>query len=221
MKYIIGNFKQHKRLDEYIDWKNKFFTDDLVIPEGLVCVLAPTYLNLQDLYEYLKENDREDLFLASQDVSQYKQGKHTGLVGSDQVSDFATFAIIGHSERRADGDTLEIVNKKIGLAIENGLTPIVCFSDLSQYKSVFDNMDTKNILFAFEPLSAIGSGKPESPGVINDMVKATGLNKVIYGGSVDVDNISDYLKMSTVAGFLVGTATLDPLRFKALIKKFN
>lgn len=73
MKYIIANFKQHKRFDEYIDWRNKFFTKDLIIPEDLVCVLAPTYLYLQNLYEYLRENDREDLFLGSQDVHNTKK----------------------------------------------------------------------------------------------------------------------------------------------------
>lgn len=221
MNYLIANWKQNKTLSEFKEWVDAFFTSDLIIPENLVFIISPNYLLLPEFHNYLKELDREDIFLASQDVSQYEDGKHTGLVSAKQVSEFASFSIIGHSEKRSDGDSLEVVNKKIRLAIKNGLTPIVCFSDISQYKNISDNFDVKDLVFAYEPISAIGTGKPEDPKLVEEVINKTKLSRVLYGGSVDVDNIDNYLKMGTVTGFLVGTASLDPLKLKALVNKFH
>ncbi len=221
MKYLIANWKQNKTYQEYLEWRDIFFSDDLKIPESLVFIIAPNYLQMPNLAEFLIEKDMEDIFLASQDISQYTEGKHTGLIGADQVADFATFTIIGHSEKRKDGDTPIIVNEKINRAFEINLTPIVCFSSKEEYFFVKNNIDTKKIIFAYEPLSAIGSGNPETPEAIIKMANDIDLDNFLYGGSVDVDNISDYLKIGIVTGFLVGTASLDPIRLKSLINKLR
>lgn len=222
MRYIIANWKQNKTFKEYEMWRNAFFSTSLDVPEDWRIIIAPSALFISDLSNYIKELGINNILVASQDISHYENGAHTGLIGAEQFFGLITHTIIGHAERRKDGDSNDNINKKIEHAFEYGITPIVCFSDVKQLNAVRDYFGEKelwanNMMFAYEPINAIGTGKPMSPDLIDQFADSFNLEGLIYGGSVDVDNISNYLKLTTVKGILVGSASLNSEQFRLLI----
>jgi triosephosphate isomerase len=157
--------------------------------------------------------------LGAQDVSAFPDGAYTGEVGADQIKEFADFVIIGHSERRKyQGETVEQIAQKVIQAQAVGLTVILCVQD--ENDPIPDGVD----LVAFEPPSAIstfGVGKAEDPQEVNRVfnILQTKTNAVlIYGGSVDASDISNYRSVEHLSGFLIGGASLEPESFSQLIK---
>ena len=114
------------------------------------------------------------------------------------------------------GETDEQVNRKVRRAVEAGLQPIVCVSNMQELESL-ESVKNKvsQWIIAYEPLEAIGSGQPSKPKDVEVMVKAIKKkfkkSRVLYGGSVDLENVKTYLKVSD--GSLVGGASLDPRNF--------
>jgi triosephosphate isomerase len=151
------------------------------------------------------------LGLGAQTMWDLDAGPYTGEISPEMIVDCgATWVILGHSERRAtSGETDEDVQRKLEAALRFGLTPIVCVG-------------------AYEPIWAIGSGIPDDPesanavmGAIRASVDGLAGARLLYGGSVKPENIGRFVAQPNIDGALVGTASLDPRSFAALLANAN
>jgi len=187
------------------------------LPEGPEALLLAPFTFLDMISGYIRVNDLP-IQLGAQDVSPFDPGAFTGEINADQIKEFGGYVLIGHSERRANFlESNEIINKKVEKALKVGLKVIVCISELDQVKA----LESEDLVIAYEPLSAIGSGNPENPQDVKDFVNKIKEIKnvsVIYGGSVKSANVNNYTSLENISGVLVGSASLEVNSFSALIK---
>lgn len=164
--------------------------------------------------------------LCAQDCHWEESGAFTGGVSPERLKDLGVkYVIIGHSERRALGETEEIIEKKLRAALKAGLTPILCVGEKKREnaKKVINKQLKKNlkgVIIAYEPVWAIGTGNfcsPEKANQIRKFIKEKLNNKILYGGSVNSKIAKDYLKIG-FDGLLVGGASLDAKEFKKIAK---
>lgn len=177
-------------------------------------IIAPSFTFLSD---FSKAFMGTNIKIAAQNLSPFDEGAYTGEVNAKQIKDFATYVIIGHSERRSNfKETDEILESKVSLAIKYGLTPIYCVQD--EKTRVPQGVK----IIAYEPIFAIGSGTPDTPEnaqeVYNSFVSKDINTVVLYGGSVTAENINSFTKNGKIKGALVGGASLNPLEFIKIIK---
>lgn len=132
------------------------------------------------------------------------------------------YVIIGHSERRKlHKETDLLVNKKIKAALASGLRPIVCIASLAQLKNSLKGIDkTRDLIIAYEPLFAIGTGKACSVERAKKYRQKINFSQVLYGGSVKAENALDYVKKAGFQGLLIGGASLKDKEFAKIIKRF-
>ncbi|MBP9821272.1 MAG: triose-phosphate isomerase [Candidatus Pacebacteria bacterium] len=190
--------------------------------------------------------------LGAQDTFWEHEGSYTGEVSPDMIfSTKARYIIIGHSERRAQGDTDAIIAKKVHATLQFPLIPIICIGEekrdeeglylktvRNQIQSVIEGRsreDISRMVFAYEPVWAIGkqAERPCTPEECKDMIAlirreiadVTGSSElahdisILYGGSVDAENVSEFLTAGDANGVLVGRASLDVKIFGELLKK--
>lgn len=157
----------------------------------------------------------------AQDCFWEEKGAYTGEISPKMLRDLGVeYVIIGHSERRKYfKETDETINKKMKAVIKAGLKPILCIDKISQLPA----KKQKGLIIAYEPLFAIGTGKPCSPERAKKMriliQRKIGKNiKILYGGSVNSQNAKDYIKKASFSGLLVGGASLKPQEFLDIIK---
>lgn len=218
---IVGNWKMHKTLMESVQYI-EMAGEALNQLEHVEVVLCPPFTALA-VVEGLLRGTR--VRLGAQNVAAWKEGAYTGEVSATMVAAHCEYAIVGHSERRKMGETPELVNSKIRRATEAGLQPIVCVSNREEVEALMAVKDkVSQWTLAFEPLEAIGSGKPEDPEDVKQMMKfikqMMGSNtRVIYGGSVTAENVRQYVPLTD--GALPGGASLDPQGFLALCRQVN
>lgn len=191
----------------------------------------------------------EKAILGSQDIfyeNPKKGGAYTGAVSAAMAKSLgAKFAIIGHSERRAEGETDVTVNKKIRIALDAGLTPVLCVGESEAVRArgiaeakafvmlqltkdlAATTVKSKKIIIAYEPIWAIGTGNNDTPENAADMAifikelmaKHYKLKaSVLYGGSVNAKNITAFAREKEIDGFLVGGASADAKEWKSIIK---
>lgn len=241
---IVGNWKMNKNNAE----TEAFFEEvDPVAKsdKGLYGVGVP----FTDLRTAL--NDAENLIVAAENVHFADSGAYTGEVSVPMLEELGVkYCIIGHSERRQMfGDTDETVNKKAKRLLQSGITPILCIGeteeeyDAGKTKEVINNQlhgsladipaeEFENIVIAYEPIWAIGTGKSASVeiaeescktvrDVIRDMVgdEAAEAVRIQYGGSVKPENIEEYMAQPDIDGALIGGASLKPESFIEIIEK--
>jgi len=156
------------------------------------------------------------ILLGAQDISPFEMGAFTGEVTGSQLKEYVSFCIIGHSERRkyfAEDDALLV--KKAALAKREGIEVIYCVPD--SLTSI--PKDVK--IVAYEPVFAIGTGTPDTPDnaqkVIKEIKSKNNISLVLYGGSINKDNISKYFEKEDIDGVLVGTSSLDPDSFMQMM----
>jgi len=175
--------------------------------------------------------------LGAQDCFWQDKGPFTGQVSPIQLQSMGIkYCIVGHSEKRAVGDTDEMVNLKLKTLIQNGLTSILCVGfgttveqdDLevtdvlkNQLDADLAGVDSSKIIVAYEPVWAIGTGKnatPEHAEKVAIFVKTKyGAPKVLYGGSVNAGNAKEFLDQPNIGGLLVGGASLIAKDFNQII----
>jgi triosephosphate isomerase len=221
---IIGNWKSYKTSQETKDWFEKIALqkDLLRTIQDKEIVLCVPFTLLEVTKQLVSQYDLP-LQIGAQDISPFDEGKFTGEINGKQLQEFATHVIIGHSERRKNfGDTDEVVRQKIEKAYANNLTPIVCVSDLTQVQALGNLSHDKQMIIAYEPLFAIGSGTPDTPEnaekTCAEIKKAMPQAIVIYGGSVTSENVHSFTSQETIQGVLPGGASLDPEEFALLIQ---
>lgn len=236
MKYLVCNFKNKLNKEEIIKYSNKL--NELGI-KNVELVICPSNI-------YLSYFSGDNYKLGVQDISSFIDKTITGEVMGEQLRSMnVSYAIIGHSERRIYKNELNIdfINK-INNAIENDIKVIYCIGESLKEKEegntyivlekeiseVLNNVELKNIIIAYEPVWAIGSGKvptneeiKENIEFINKIIKEkydTKL-KVLYGGSVNKDNIKELNKIKNVDGFLVGGASTNIDSLESILLEFE
>lgn len=221
--YIIANWKENKSLRETNEWINAFTISDIDLTDREI-IICPSFTLLGFLKSKIIEKNLP-LKIGAQDVSHFEEGPYTGETSARQVKDYADFVIIGHSERRINfSEDESAISEKLGIANQVGLTSILCISSLDQISSQksFILNTGRDIIIAYEPISAIGSGNPDTPENAEDMAKKikeeVGGVKVLYGGSVNSENVNSFTKTPNIDGVLVGNSSLDPLEFLKIVK---
>lgn len=203
-------------------------------------VICPPVILLAEMKVILKQLASEfsiasSIQLGAQDVSEYGSGAFTGEISAEQLTDQGCgFVIIGHSERRQyQQESNERIAKKIQRALQAGLTPIVCigetlaqrqqrqtFEVLAQQLAVMDVCDRAEVILAYEPVWAIGTGNTASTEqvvevhqwIVNLLAQKQYKSvAVLYGGSVKPDNASQLFAQPSVSGGLIGGCSLDPI----------
>ena len=211
--------------------------------------IIPPFTDLRSV-QTLVDGDRLRITYGAQDLSPEKSGAFTGDISGSMLKKLdCTFVIVGHSERRAiHKESDELINRKIKAVLENEMTPIFCIGEelpiresgghvayvLEQLRAGlkgFHKPELKKIVFAYEPVWAIGTGKTATPedaqevcAAIRAELKKIGSDeigenaRILYGGSVKSANIVDIMRQSDVDGALVGGASLDPEEFARICK---
>ena len=248
-KIIIGNWKLNLDHLEAIQLLQKLnYSLEVNIEDKIDIVIAPSYTSLRSLQTII-DADNLKIKISSQDVSAYIEGAYTGEVSALQLSKLnITHSIIGHSERRiVFNETDATINLKVHNAVNNNLIPIVCFGeseeqrDTNAYLSYILNQvniavkglrkdKVEEIIFAYEPIWAIGTGKVASVENAIEVISSVKQEistkpfydeekiRFIYGGSVSPTNASELLNTKIIDGVLVGGASLDVDKFVQIIK---
>lgn len=243
---IAGNWKMNKVLTEaeqFIDeTKNNVPESEQV--ESIVCAPFPFLATL------VKQTEGTDLKIGAQNMHYEDNGAFTGEVSPLMLKGIGvTHVVIGHSERREIfAETDEVVNKKVHAAFNHGLTPIVCVGETleqrennetnehveNQVKKALEGLDqnqVNEVVLAYEPIWAIGTGKTASSEQANEVcthirhvVKesvssdAAEVVRIQYGGSVKPANVDELLGQSDIDGALVGGASLESDSFLKLVE---
>jgi len=215
--FIIGNWKSNETTPEVEKWFTEITNAQLAfkIDEKQV-VICPPFTLLSKVKELINQKNLS-FSVGAQDISPFGQGAYTGEENVNQIKEFADYVIVGHSERRKNfSETNEIISQKVRKAIEGNLKPIFCV------QGVETPIPQGIEIVAYEPVSAIGTGKPDTPedaeNVARIIKEKNGVQFVLYGGSVTDENVTDFTKLPSVDGVLVGGASLDAEKFSIIIK---
>ena len=175
--------------------------------------------------------------LGAQDVFWEEAGPHTGEVSAQMLKSCGVkYVIVGHSERRKNGETDQMIHLKLQAALQAELTPILCVgynvpkfsapeetmaSIREQLQINLEGIDPKNVVVAYEPVWAIGSGKAETPDHVERIAMFMrikfGIQTILYGGSVNAYDFRPFLEKE-IDGFLIGGASLIGSEFKTIIQ---
>ncbi|WP_042337676.1 triose-phosphate isomerase [Paraburkholderia ferrariae] len=242
-KLVVGNWKMHGRLAVNAVLLEGVVRGAQALPQDVrvaVCVPHPYLAQAQALLGGSR------VAWGAQDVSVHEQGAYTGEVAAGMVADFdATYAIVGHSERRAyHGESSEVVAAKAQRALEAGVTPIVCVGEtleeresgatgqvvgaqLDAVLAVLSADEAARIVVAYEPVWAIGTGRSASSEQAQEVhaflrarLAAKGAQvanvPLLYGGSVKPENAADLFRQADIDGGLIGGASLKAGDFLAI-----
>ena len=181
--------------------------------------------------------------LGAQDCFWEKKGAYTGEISPTMLKDLGCqYVLLGHSERKRLGETDEIINKKLKAALSAKLNPIFCLgetekerdegeiqnilkSQLEKGLNKISKKEIKNIVIAYEPVWAIGTGNPchpsEAKKVLLFLRKFFKKNLILYGGSVNSKNATPYIKEANFQGFIIGGASLNAKEFIKIVKNLS
>ena len=225
---IAGNWKMYKGAAETAEFCVELKRHEADF-EGIDVAVCPTFTSLAVAVQVLAGTD---IAVAAQNVHWDEEGAFTGEVAAPMLRELGVYgAIVGHSERRQFfGETDEYVAKRTRAALEAGLSVIACVGEteaereagetenvLRRQVSVLEAED--NLVVAYEPVWAIGTGKTATPEMAQEahaFIKGLLDVPVLYGGSVKPDNAAELLGQSDVDGALVGGASLDVESFAAI-----
>jgi triosephosphate isomerase len=214
--------------------------------KGVVAVVCPPFTSLATTAKIIKYRK---IHLGAQDVSEYTDGAFTGDISAKMLKSIGVkYVIVGHSERRQfHSETDQKVNAKARKALETGLIPIICIGETLKERETkmteavvsqqldgaladLKEADMKKVVFAYEPIWAIGTGRTASPEMAQEVHKFI-RNKlelvkpsiaasvpIIYGGSVKPDNAPGLLNQPDIDGALIGGASLDAKSFISILR---
>ena len=228
MKIIACNLKMNlmpSEINDYIEGMKAIKDEILLFPTSI----------------YIDSFVKSGFTTGSQDISYAEKGAYTGDTSILQLKELGIkYSIVGHSERRAYYQDDQYVNKKINLCINNDIMPVLCVGEtLEQNKnnetneviiheldSAFTDNNIKDIIIAYEPIWSIGTGLIPSNDFIEEVVnniKTYIKDKyeievsVLYGGSVNADNISTLEEIPNVDGYLIGGSSLKIDSMKKIV----
>jgi triosephosphate isomerase len=225
---IAGNWKMHKGPAETAEFCLGVREQEL---EGVDVVVSPPFVSLAVAVQLLAGTE---IAVAAQNVHWQGEGAYTGEVSAEMLSEIGVYgAIVGHSERRQYfGETDETVGKRVHAALKAGLFVIACVGETEEERERGETEDVlrrqvavlapdDNLVVAYEPVWAIGTGKTATPEMAHDahdFIKSMLAVPVLYGGSVKPDNAAELFAQSTIDGALVGGASLDLESFTAICR---
>lgn len=243
---IVANWKMNKTVNESVEFVEKFMPliSDV---EDVDMALAPAFISLVPVSRALKGSS---VALAAQNMHWEEAGAYTGEVSPVMLRDIGCrYVILGHSERRqffgeGDGE----VSRKVLAALREGIVPILCVGETlgeRDYGKTFDTVggqlsggladvaleNGRELVLAYEPVWAIGTGKTASPeeaqevhsfarsqvaGIFGNSIAES--IRILYGGSVKPENVGALMSMADIDGGLVGRASMEPDSFAGIIK---
>jgi triosephosphate isomerase len=246
-KIVAGNWKMNNGLQE-----TKYLINELLKEtnqSGCEVMIAPSFVSLKTSIDFLKNKDIE---VISQNVHQKNDGAYTGEISAKMLSSIGIkTTIIGHSERREYfNETHEILKNKVDTSLKNSINIIFCFGEelkdrknnnhftiisnqISESLFHLSSSDWDNIILAYEPVWAIGTGETASSDQVQEMHSfirnfiaqkySTDLAQkisILYGGSVKPNNAKEIFSMEDVDGGLIGGASLKSKDFFSIINSF-
>ncbi len=212
--------------------------------KGSSVIVAPPAVYLRSL----AKGYRGKVAFAAQNAHFEAGGAHTGEISMREAHDSgASYVIIGHAERRAMGETDDIIRKKIAAALSAKLTPILCVGENERkggtyFETIREQLHTAladagaragKVIVVYEPLWTIGKDTTMSPSAMHTMsifIRKTIVDlhgevghrvKILYGGSVNDKDASPMLREGDVKGFLVGRASIDAREFALLLESLD
>ena len=225
---IAGNWKMNKTAEETTEFCSAL-KGLLAGLEGVDVAVFPPFTSLQAAVAELAETE---IAVGAQNVHWEVSGAYTGEVSATMLREVGAYAVIvGHSERRQHfGETDETAGRRAAAALEASLSVIACVGELEAEREAGE---TENVLrrqvlalpeatelvIAYEPVWAIGTGKTATPGQAGEahaFIKSIADAPVLYGGSVTPETAPDLLAQPGVDGALVGGASLDLEYFAAI-----
>ena len=244
-KIVAGNWKMHKNAEETEDLLNDLI-DKLPNDVEARVIVAPTFVNLSSAVEHLQFTN---IGVAAQNMHQSESGAFTGEISADMLKSIGVdIVILGHSERRAYfHETDALLAEKVNTALKHELEVIFCFGEelkdrqSEQHFNIVENQlkdglfhleakDWVNIILAYEPVWAIGTGETASPEQAQEMhqfIRQTIETKfgkevaenvsILYGGSVKPENAKEIFGKPDVDGGLIGGAALKAADFSAIV----
>ena len=247
---IAGNWKMnldHLQAIAFVQklaWNLKDAGHDFTAVEAAV---FPPFTDLRSV-QTLISADKLQLAYGAQDVSEHDSGAYTGEISGAFLSQLeCRYVIIGHSERRTlHGETDAQVAAKVAAALKHNLSPIICVGEtaedlethgpsavpVAQLRAALAGVsNAADIVVAYEPVWAIGSGQAATPeqaeqvaaalrAVLSEMLgqDVAGKTRILYGGSVKGSNIAGFMREPNVDGALVGGASLDIAEFSSIVR---
>ncbi len=226
----------HKTQAEALEFLQGFVSQLDRTPEDREIVLCTPYTTLGVLSKNLHGSR---VRLGAQNIHWEDSGAYTGEISGPMLAEMSVrYVVVGHSERREYfGETDETVNLRLKAAQRHGLTPILCVGETKQQRDAGEieshiysqlekdlvDIDQQNLVIAYEPIWAIGTGEtceaPEANRVIG-LIRSKLSNPDVpiqYGGSVKPGNIDDIMAQSEIDGVLVGGASLKPDGFARIV----
>ena len=249
-KIIAGNWKMNKTLSEGLSLASEVvnIANDEV-PSDVIVVLCTPAIHLAQAAAIVRDSDK--VFLGAQNISEHESGAYTGDISADMVKSVgASFVIIGHSERREyHFETNAQLAGRVKLALSKGLTPIFCCGESLQTREAGEHVDFVNnqlkeslfdlsademsqVVIAYEPIWAIGTGVTASSAQAQEMHKSIRTSlaghfgavadsvSILYGGSMKPDNAQELLAQPDVDGGLIGGASLKSRDFIEIAKSY-
>jgi len=245
-KLIAANWKMYKNPEQ----TKEFFRDFMPLVSGHdrdESAVCPPFIDLPAAVEAAKGSN---VGIGAQDMYWEKEGAYTGEISTGMLLAVGcSHVIIGHSERRQYfGESDDTVNLKLKVALEAGLTPIVCVGEVLEEREAnltddvlrrqclrafhaISGKKAAKLVVAYEPVWAIGTGKTATPQMAADAhqlirseaAKAFGDEfaqglRILYGGSVKPENAKSLMSEEEIDGALVGGASLDAKSFAAIVK---
>jgi triosephosphate isomerase (TIM) len=250
---IAGNWKMNLNHLEAIAVTQKLsYSLEEKDYEAVDITVLPPFTDIRSI-QTLVDGDRLRLTYGAQDLSPEASGAFTGDISGGMLSKLGcTYVAVGHSERRAiHGESDELLNRKLKAALANEIVPIFCIGEelpireagthvehvLNQLRNGLKGIhkpDLKKIVFAYEPVWAIGTGKTATPEDAQEVCAAIRIElakigsdeiaeaaRILYGGSVKSANIVEIMRQPDVDGVLVGGASLDPEEFARIAKFYR
>lgn len=217
-KIVIANWKSNKNISEVQSFIKKLSENiNRIDLDNKEIIIAPSFHLLEACRNSIEKYNLS-VALSAQDISQFPNGAYTGAVSAAQIRDICDMTIIGHSERREYfNEDEDILLKKIREANSNGLKIVYCIQEETQ------KIPKDVEIVAYEPVSAIGTGFPDDPEHVEKVfgkIREGFSGKILYGGSVDVDNIRDYIHIDQCGGLLIGGASLEINSFINLLSQW-
>jgi len=248
---VAGNWKMNNTIEE-----GKILTSEVVnlvndeVDNSVTIILGTPFIHILQTAQLTAQE--ANVFIAGQNCSEYEAGAYTGEVSISMLKSAGVeYVFIGHSERREYfGETNDQLAKKVNLALGEGLTPIFCCGESLEIReegSFFDFVSKQitdslfhlsqkqisNMVFAYEPIWAIGTGKTATSvqaqemhnHIRNHLASQYGSEiandiSILYGGSCKPGNASELFANADVDGGLIGGASLDARDFVDIIKSF-
>ena len=247
MRYFIGNWKMFgvPKSIGILDKINRFVKSDKKFNKKYKVVVTPPHTLVQS---FTKSFTNKNISIGAQNCFHEDGfGANTGAISPLMIKSVgAQYIIVGHSDNRAEGDNDAMIKSKVDNSLNNKLKVVFCIGENKEHKTnnktfvVLENQiksaldekfNFKDIIVAYEPIWSIGTGKIPEP---NDLLKTTIFIKnvlkkifkkqktpvVLYCGSVDSKNISQFKRLNEIDGFLIGGASKSDQNFIDIIKNY-